>query len=168
MLLLTGARRGEILQLRWEYVDLVHACLRLPDSKTGAKTVAVSAAALDVLASLERRSDWVFPTQRGDLPVDLSRPWDRIRERAKLPRLRLHDLRHSHASVLATDGVPLLVIGRILGHKVPATTARYAHLADDPVRKAVEAAGDRIAAALSGGLAHRNPHNDNPTPLTPQ
>jgi len=63
--------------------------------------------------------------------------------------LRIHDLRHSHASVLATDGVPLLVIGRILGHRVPATTARCAHLADDPVRKAVEAAGDRIAAALS-------------------
>ena len=167
ILLLTGARRGEILQLRWEYVDLTHACLRLPDSKSGAKTIALSAAALDVLASLERRSDWMFPTQRGDLPVDLSRPWDRIRARAKLPKLRLHDLRHSHASVLATDGVPLLVIGRILGHKVPATTARYAHLADDPVRKAVEAAGDRIAAALSDAAAHRNPDNDGRAPQGP-
>jgi integrase len=137
-------------------VDLTHACLRLPDSKTGAKTIALSAAALHVLANLERRSDWVFPTQRGDWPVDLSRPWDRIRERAKLPRLRIHDLRHSHASVLATDGVPLLVIGRILGHKAPATTARYAHLADDPVRKAVEAAGDRIAAALSDAADRRS------------
>lgn len=82
--------------------------------------------------------------------MDLSRPWDTIREEAKLPDVRIHDLRHTHASVLAAAGYSLHIIGRVLGHTVPATTARYAHLADDPVREATEPAGARIAAALSG------------------
>ncbi len=150
LLLLTGARRGEICGLRWEYVDFERGCVRLPDSKTGAKAISLNAPALQVIAELPRRSPWVFPTEQGEHPIDLSRPWDRIRERAELPAVRIHDLRHSHASVLAAAGVPLLVIGRILGHNVPATTARYAHLADDPVREAAEIAGARIAAAMSG------------------
>lgn len=150
LLLFTGARRGEICGLRWEHVDFERGYLRLPDSKTGAKTIALNAPALQVLASLPRRSEWVLPTKQGDRPVDLSRPWDVIRESAELPNLRIHDLRHSHASVLAAAGVSLLVIGRILGHKVPATTARYAHRADNPVREAAEIAGARIAVAMSG------------------
>ena len=97
-----------------------------------------------------RRSPWVFPTEEGNQPVDISRPWERIRERAGLPTLRIHDLRHSHASVLAGAGVPLLVIGRILGHATPTTTARYAHLADHAVSSATELASERIAAAISG------------------
>ena len=131
LLLFTGARRGEICGLRWDHIDFERGCLRLPDSKTGAKVISLNAPALEVIAGLPRRSPWVFPTEQGDQPIDLSRPWDRIRERAELPAVRIHDLRHSHASVLAAAGVPLLVIGRILGHNVPATTARYARLADD-------------------------------------
>jgi len=150
MLLFTGARRGEICGLRWEHVDFEGSRLALQESKTGAKTIPLNAPALEVLAGLPRRCGWVFPTEVGDSPLDLSRPWDRVRARAGLPDLRIHDLRHSHASVLAAAGVSLLVIGRVLGHKVPATTARYAHLSDDPVREASEIAGARLVAAMSG------------------
>jgi integrase len=149
VLIFSGARRGEICRLRWEQLDTEHACARLPDSKTGAKTIPLSAKALEVIAGLRRRSPWVFPTEEGSQPIDLSRPWERIRERAGMPTLRVHDLRHSHASVLAGAGVPLVVIGRILGHATPATTARYAHLADHAVRSATELASERIAAAIS-------------------
>jgi len=151
VLMFSGARRGEICRLRWEQVDTEHACVRLPDSKTGAKTIPLSAKALEVIAGLRRRSPWVFPTEEGGQPVDLSRPWERIRERAGLATLRIHDLRHSHASVLAGAGVPLLVIGRILGHATPTTTARNAHLADHAVRSATELASERIAAAIAKG-----------------
>lgn len=151
LLILTGARRSEILCLKWPYVDFERRLLRLPDSKTGAKTIPLNAPALEVLSKLKRRSEWVLPTAEGSTPVSLSKPWGRIREQAALPDLRVHDLRHSFASVLATEGTSLLVIGRILGHKVPATTARYAHLSDDPVRAAAELAGQRIAAAMMRG-----------------
>jgi integrase len=151
LLILTGARRGEVLQLKWPYVDFERRLLRLPDSKTGAKTIPLNAPALEVLSKLKRRSEWVLPTAEGSTPVSLSKPWGRIRVHAGLLDLRVHDLRHSFASVLATEGTSLLVIGRILGHKVPATTARYAHLSDDPVRAAAELAGQRIAAAMMRG-----------------
>ncbi len=148
LLILTGARRSEILCLRWPFIDFERRLLRLPDSKTGAKTIPLNAPALEVLSKLKPRSDWVLPTAEGSTPVSLSKPWGRIREHAGLLDLRVHDLRHSFASVLATEGTSLLVIGRILGHKVPATTARYAHLSDDPVRAAAELAGQRITAAM--------------------
>jgi integrase len=151
LLILTGARRSEILCLKWPYVDFDRRLLRLPDSKTGAKTIPLNAPALEVLSKLKRRSEWVLPTADGWTPVSLSKPWGRIRVHAGLLDLRVHDLRHSFASVLATEGTSLLVIGRILGHKVPATTARYAHLSDDPVRAAAELAGQRIAAAMMRG-----------------
>jgi integrase len=150
LLVFTGARRGEIVELRWEWVDFERACLRLPDSKTGAKAIPLSAPALQVLARLERRSPWVLPTAAGDGPVSLSKPWERARRHAGLPGVRLHDLRHTFASILASSGTSLIVIGRVLGHTVPATTARYAHLSDDPVREAAEAAGARLAAAMRG------------------
>jgi integrase len=153
LIALTGARRGEVCGLRWEYIDWERACLRLPDSKTGPKVIPLAAPALQLLANLPRRSEWCFPTEQGDLPADLSRPWDRIREQAKLPGFRIHDLRHTCASVLAAQGESLIVIGKLLGHTVPATTARYAHLSDDPVRAAAERVGAQIARALSGSGA---------------
>ena len=81
---------------------------------------------------------------------DLERPWRRIRKVAKLDDVRLHDLRHSFASVAASGGQSLVIIGKMLGHSQPTTTARYAHLADDPVRAASDAVGRHIAAAMEG------------------
>ena len=87
--------------------------------------------------------------------MNLETPWRRIRDAAKLNDVRLHDLRHSFASVAASGGQSLIVIGKMLGHSQPATTARYAHLADDPVKAASDAVGARIAAAMNAGKAAR-------------
>ena len=83
--------------------------------------------------------------------MNLEKPWRRIRAAAKLDDVRLHDLRHSFASVAASGGQSLIVIGKMLGHSQPATTARYAHLADDPVKAASDAVGTQIATAMDGG-----------------
>jgi integrase len=151
LLLLTGARRGEILNLRWEYINFERATINLPDSKTGAKTIPLNAPALEVLTGLDQTSEWVLPGARSDAPlVNLSRPWSRIRRRAQLDGVRIHDLRHSFASVAAGAGASLPVIGRLLGHSQPATTQRYAHLADDIVHSTAEEVGERLGPALSG------------------
>ncbi len=155
LLILTGARKGEVLGLRWEYVDWERRCLRLPDSKTGAKVIPLNAPALEVLRGLSPDgsdpSGWVIAGRRPDQPfVGLHWIWHRIRERAELGGVRIHDLRHTHASVLAGAGSSLIVIGRLLGHRVAQTTQRYAHLSDDPLREASDEAGKRISAAMSG------------------
>jgi integrase len=151
LLVLTGARRSEILNLRWQYVDLERGLLRLPDSKTGAKVIHLGAPVIQILAGLRRHCDCVLPTASGSRPVSLSRPWSRIRKEAGLADVRVHDLRHSFASVGAGAGLGLPIIGKLLGHRAAATTARYAHLADDPVRQASEAISSRIAASMGGG-----------------
>ena len=196
LLLFTGARLGEILTLKWEYVDIDLARLTLPDSKTGAKVVYLSAPALAVLADLPRIEGNPFVIcghVEGAALVNLQKPWARIREKATLklwasddhlgplvaeltpkdgkPSLaaieaegkkrkltvpkgimdvRIHDLRHSYASIGASGGLSLPMIGKLLGHTQAATTARYAHLADDPLRAANEAIGQQIAAAMRG------------------
>lgn len=151
LLIFTGARRSELLNLRWTDVDFEKAMLWIRDSKTGPKTIPLSAPALQLLHELPRTVEWVFPTADGSGPVSLSKPWGRIRRRASLEDVRIHDLRHSFASVGAGAGLGLPIIGRLLGHRQPATTSRYAHLADDPVRQASEAIGRRLAAAMAGG-----------------
>ncbi len=151
LLLLTGARRGEIAGLQWQNVDLGRKCLRLPDSKTGAKVIFLNAAALDVLRSLPRITNnlHVIPGASGTAPlIGVDKIWDRIRTAAGLRDVRLHDLRHSFASMAAGSGLSLPVIGALLGHKHSATTARYAHLAADPLRAANDAVGEKIAAAM--------------------
>jgi integrase len=152
LLLFTGARSGEILTCQWAYLDPAHACLRLPDSKTGAKLIPLNAPALAVLHSLPRidGNPYVFPSlarQAGHL-VKLYPAWDAIRHAAGLTDVRIHDLRHSYASIGVSDGVSLPIVGRLLGHTVPSTTQRYAHVAPDPVREASELIGARVAAAL--------------------
>jgi integrase len=151
LLLFTGCRLREILHLRWEHVDFDRGCLFLPDSKSGRKTVILNAPALAVLNALERIGSYVVP---GDDPAkprhDLKRPWDAITKRAALTGVRLHDLRHTYASFGAGGGLGLPIIGRLLGHAQAATTARYAHLDNDPLRRASEAIAGRIAAALDG------------------
>jgi integrase len=152
LLLLTGCRKGEIVNLRWEHIDFEHECLRLPDSKTGAKVVYLNAPARALLQELPRMADnpRVIPGVRADSagPV-IDKVWARVRKAAGLADVRLHDLRHSFASVGAAGGLSLPVIGALLGHKHATTTARYAHLSADPLRAANDAVGARIAAAMN-------------------
>lgn len=199
MLLLTGCRRNEILTLKWAYVDLERGCLRLPDSKTGSKTVLLGAPALELLAGLPRSegNPYVLP---GKVPgkhyVGLEKAWFRLRKRATvrlwaesestpaaalvarleaqlgraplyeecletarekglemptgLRDVRLHDLRHTHASIGAGSGESLILIGALLGHRQAATTQRYAHLSDNPLRAAANRISGRVDAALKG------------------
>ena len=160
LLLFTGARRSEILTLRWEYVDLDGQCLRLPDSKTGAKVIYLPPAALEVLAGLEQQEGnpyVIVGGKPGTHLVNLQKPWRRIRKRAGLEDVRIHDLRHSFASMAVAGGLSLPVIGALLGHSQPATTARYAHLADDPLKQAANLTGARISAAMLGGKRQSEP-----------
>jgi integrase len=193
LLILTGCRLSEVLTLHWQDVDFEAVCLRLPDSKTGAKIVHLNAPALEVLAGIERRDGnphVIVGGKPGAHLVNLEKPWRRIRQRAtvslwrrdekaaglvtrlyeklgreptyqecldaadfdlpaSLAEVRLHDLRHSFASIAAGLGEGLPMIGKLLGHTQAQTTARYAHLSADPVKVATA----RIGAALAGMMA---------------
>jgi integrase len=157
LLALTGARRGEVLGLRWDHVDLACRVLRLPDSKTGAKVILLDDSAAELLAGLRREGPWVFPskTHRGIPLRDIRKTWRRVLERADLSGLRLHDLRHTHASVGAEAGLSLSLIGALLGHRRAATTERYAHLVDDAQRAAVRLVQGRIALAWTAARRPR-------------
>jgi integrase len=151
LLLFTGCRLREILHLKWEQVDLERGLLFLADSKTGRKTVILNAPALAVLAGLDRLGPYVVPGDDPDKPrADLKRPWQAVAKRAGLDGVRLHDLRHTYASFGAGGGLSLPIIGKLLGHTQASTTQRYAHLDADPLRRASETIGGRIAAALEG------------------
>ena len=148
LLMLTGCRLSEIQKLRWEHVDLGASELRLPDSKTGAKVVYLGDPAIAVLECIDRRdgNPWVIAGRKpGSHLTDMQHPWRRIRARAGLDDVRIHDLRHSFASggLLVGEGLPM--IGKLLGHTQVQTTARYAHLANDPVKSAANRIASRIA-----------------------
>ena len=164
LMLLTGARSGEILTCRWEWVDMDARMIRLPDSKTGKKVIYLNDAALDVLRRAPRVPDnpFLIPGGKpGTHMVNLKDPWAVIRAAAGFDDLRLHDLRHSFASFAVAGGLSLPIIGKLLGHSQPSTTARYAHLADDPVLAAAELTGGRIAAAIN--LMEREEQEDGAT-----
>lgn len=152
LLILTGCRKSEILTLQWSYVNFDTGYLELPTSKTGQKRVPIGAPALELLASLPRIKDnpYVLPGEKKKKHlVGLPRVWQRIRKAAELDDVRLHDLRHSFASVGAGAGMGLQVVGKLLGHRSPTTTARYAHIADDPAK----AAADRISRSILNTLS---------------
>ena len=151
MLAFTGARKGEIVSLRWDEVDFDRGYLALANSKTGAKIIPVGAPAMEVLAKLPRidGSSFVFPATSGTNAFQgVDKVWRRVRTLAGFPKLRLHDLRHSYASAGLARGDTLSVIGAILGHKDVKTTSRYAHLAADPVKKAADDISRGMHAAL--------------------
>lgn len=151
LLVFLGARRGEVLALEWDHLDFARGVAELPDSKTGAKTLPLNAPALDVLAKLPRVSRYVIPGAAPGKPLaGLFHPWRRICKRAGIDGARLHDLRHSFAAVAVSAGASLPVIGAVLGHSSPSTTARYAHVQSDPLRLVSETAAARIAAAMDG------------------
>lgn len=147
LLMLTGARCSEILQLRWEWVDFENRKLSLPDSKGNVhRTIHLNDQALGILQALPRGQDnpyVIVGAKPGKHLVNIKDPWRVIRINAGLQDFRIHDLRHSFASFAAASGMSLPIIGALLGHSQPATTARYAHLADDPLK---------TAAALVGGM----------------
>lgn len=164
LLLFTGARRSEVLRAKWSDVDTAGGTLRVPMPKEGRpKVLRLTAPALEVLAELPRFETNPFlivaargpgrsataDAERAAAPLsDIEAPWRRIRRRAGLEDVRLHDLRHSFASVAAGGGASLPLIGALLGHTQPATTARYAHLSADPLRALADSTAARIAAAL--------------------
>ena len=156
LLLLTGARKQEILRLRWSEVDIEGGRLRLDDSKTGRKVISLGAPALAILAGLvppdeEELPEFVLPALRGKGPlVGLQSAWERIRSKAKLDAVRIHDLRPAFASVAVAAGESLYLTGKLLGHSRPETSARYAHLGDDPLKAAADRVSQRVAAALAG------------------
>lgn len=153
LLILTGCRLREILHAKWANVDLERGILSLPDHKTirsvGPKLVVLNAPAVRVLGDLERIGPYIISGDDPQRPrADLKRPWELVSKRAGLKNVRIHDLRHTHASVGAGSGIPLQLVGKLLGHSSPQVTARYAHVADDPLRRASNRIGARIAAAM--------------------
>jgi integrase len=154
LLIFTGARLGEILGLRWQWVDFKRGEARLPDSKTGPKTLHLPPPALAVLGELPRVDGnpyVIVGGVAGAALVNLEKPWRAIRKAAGLDDVRLHDLRHSFASIAASGGMGLPIIGKMLGHTQAQTTQRYAHLASDPVKAAAATVAGKIAAAMGDG-----------------
>ena len=152
LLMFTGCRLSEILRLKWGHVDIERGMLLLPDSKTGRRSVVLNAPALAVLASLPRLGAFVVPGGDPERPRhDLKNLWQAVSRRAGLSGVRIHDLRHTYASFGAGGGLGLPIIGKLLGHSQPATTARYAHLDADPLRRASESIAGKIAAAMGDG-----------------
>jgi integrase len=157
LLLLTGARRNEITQARWDQVNWEKRTLLVPLSKSGKpRIVALNAAAMDLLSAIPRISGnpYIFPSPVTEMPCpSLYFPWDRIRRRAGLPDLRLHDLRHSFASFLVNKGVSLYVVQGLLGHANSRYTQRYAHLTADTLRDAAEAVSQVVQAARNASAS---------------
>ncbi len=151
LLILTGARRGEVLGLEWHDLDLEKGVWNRPPSKSKdrkRKRIALSNAAVVLLQTM-RVSDatgLLFPTRNGTPMPDINKPWAWLKKETRLPDLRVHDLRHSFASVLISSGETLETIGKLLGHSQHQTTMRYAHLMDDPQRRAA----NKLAAAIGG------------------
>jgi integrase len=149
LLILTGARLREILHLKWEYVDFQRGLLLLPDSKTGRKAIVLNVSALALLKKLKRVGQFVIASADPDRPrADLNRPWRTISKRSGLQGVRIHDLRHTHASVGAGAGLSLTIIGKLLGHTQASTTQRYAHLAFDPLKEASEIIGSSLSSQM--------------------
>ena len=152
--LLTGARRGELLAAKWDDFDLVVGVWVRPASVTKQARlhrVPLSDVAMRLLAEMRRQSPatvWLFPAPRGGHRKHIREAWKALRVRANIRDVRLHDLRHTFASISASAGASLPLIGAMLGHASPATTHRYTHLLDDPQRAAV----NKVAAVIGADI----------------
>ena len=153
LLMLTGCRAGEIVSLEWDWIRAKR--IHLPDSKSGPRTVWLSSTARAVIDTIPRYSPdcpFLFPARPPTRPINnFGYQWDRIRDEAGLPGLRIHDLRHSWASVAAMNGVDMVIVAKLLGHALVETTAGYAHLADAHLVEAAERVGTLLAQAMGYG-----------------
>jgi integrase len=152
LLLLTGARVSEVLSARWDWVAWDRRVIELPDSKTGAKPLFLSEAAVAALRNLRDDEDqpFIIRGRFADRPlVNLAKPWRRVCALAKLEGVRIHDLRHTAASIGVATGTSLPIIGRLLGHSQSQTTQRYAHVDRDPALIAADKIGDAITGLLN-------------------
>ena len=153
LLLLTGARVSEVLSARWDWVAWDRRVIELPDSKTGAKPLFLSEAAMAVLRNLrddDEEHPFIIRGRFAERPlVNIAKPWRRICALAKLENVRIHDLRHTAASVGVAAGTSLPIIGRLLGHSQSQTTQRYAHVDLDPALVAADKIGEAITGALN-------------------
>ncbi|WP_300527698.1 site-specific integrase [Maricaulis sp.] len=163
LLLLTGCRLSEIQTMKWSYIR--GNTLWLPDAKTGPRRVILSASALQLIAdlpSVDGNPYVIVGAIDGQHVTDLQKPWRRIRKEAKLEDVRIHDLRHTYASLAAMAGHSLHMIGKLLGHTQAQTTARYAHLADAVTRRAA----DEVDGLISGFLGPSGESSEsNVTPI---
>jgi integrase len=166
LLLLTGARRSEVMRLRWDQLDLANGVWTKPAAATKQARlhrIPLSAPARRVLEEIKQAAEekaakyrrdvpaWVFPARYGGGPLsDVKHVWAAICRTAAISDLHLHDLRHAYATFLASAGLSLPIIGRLLGHSQAATTNRYAHLLDDPLRAATDRVGAIVTAAKTG------------------
>ncbi len=152
-MVLTGARKSEILGLRWSDIDFENSGLHLPDSKTGRKTIPLAAAALELFKGLLRgESPYVFPATKGEGHyVGLPKAWAKLKKRAGLDDVTIHTLRHSFASIAVAGGDSLILVGKVLGHVQTRTTEKYAHMDLKPLKAVADRAADTIAAAMQGG-----------------
>jgi len=152
LLLYTGARKRELLDAKWEHINLDRKVWHIPMSKTGkARYVPLSKPALEIIAQLPRfdKCPWLLPNPKAKIKTpytDIKHPWETAREAAGLDDLHLHDLRHSAASFMINAGIDLFAVGRILGHADHQSTMRYAHLANDTLMQAVEAGAAKMAS----------------------
>jgi integrase len=160
LLMLTGARRSEIVGLKWGDIDEERGTALLGDSKTGRRMLHLSPAAFSVLSGIPRISNnpyVICGAKTGAHLVNIQKPWRRIREDAGITNLRMHDLRHNFASIIAADGGSLPIIGKLLGHKSVATTQRYAHLTESVVTTAGSRAAATIEKLTTKSAAVRSP-----------
>lgn len=156
LLLLTGARKGEALAAKWEQFDFNAGTWTKPGATTKQKTdhrIPLSAPALALLSKMPRDGEYLFPDGDGGHQLDIKNAWAAVCERAEIDDLRIHDLRHSYASQLASTGLSLPIIGALLGHTQPQTTARYSHLQDDSLREATERVGAAYESSETGHKA---------------
>jgi integrase len=155
LLMFTGARVSEVLSLEWKHIDLDQGTALLPDSKTGFKVLQLPAPALAVLECLPQISEWVFPgSSASGHMVNIKDAWGDVLNQAGMDGWRLHDLRHAFASMMVNSGASLPIVGKILGHSQASTTQRYAHLEENPARKAAEVAAAKIAEAMKTPPKH--------------
>ena len=155
LLALTGCRLSEILTLKWDYIDFKQGVFNFPDAKAGARRQALSAAALEILTGIDSvvGVDWVLLNKTNTGPIDKSnmeRAWRRIRKRADLEDVRLHDLRHTVGTMAGASGANAFLVRDLLGHKTLAMTGRYVSRDDDPLRDLTNHISNRIAAGLEG------------------
>ena len=162
LLMLTRCRVGEIVSLEWDWIK--GRRIHLPDSKSGPRTVWLSSPARAVIDAIPRYSEdcpFLFPARPPTRHIEnFANQWHRIRDEAGLSDVRLHDLRHTWASVAAMNGVDMVTIAKLLGHALVETTERYAHLSDQSVSEAADRVSGRIRAALAGRGAEGKGGND--------